>query len=151
MNICEKDNDIGKYFNYKFIGTDGEVNTCSPSPCKNNSTCSLNQNGLVVCACINDWQGKLCDISKEEAVILVNKISSEIEAISKDQVLSDKTINNLKTLQSLISSDSSFVTPKLINNVISLTENQIKKMAKGEISPNPSSLNLLDFSLDLTL
>ena len=53
---------------YKGATCEVDVDECLSSPCFNGGTCS-NTNGSYICACIEDWTGKDCEIKVSQPIL----------------------------------------------------------------------------------
>jgi len=119
----------------------------------NEGDCSVDSDGIVVCTCKNNWLGQFCDLTEQAAQELVSDMNRQLDTISSDssQPLSNEIINNLKQYQSIIASKPDYVTNELTNKISELAQSQIELMMTGQTATNPNLINLLDFSLDLTM
>ncbi len=135
---------------YIMLNLDAVVN-CDTNPCKNGGTCSIDQNALVQCKCTKGWFGQYCNISSVETGKIIAAMDDKIKAIKPGIPLSNDMIEDLKVFQNILSSKPELATPGLTTKVSKMAKQQIELIAAGKVGPNPNMLNLLDFSLDLTL
>ena len=103
------------------------------------------------CTCQPNWYGQVCDISNTNAELLIKNIDQDIKNLGNSTDLSEVMIQNLVTYQNIIASNSSMITPELAEQINNIAQNQINMIIEGKIQPNENILNVLDFSLELTL
>jgi len=70
-------------------------------------------------------------------------------SLTNSASLSDSFMSDMLKIQSILSSDYSFVSKDMLDQITSLTDNLTNMIVSGKIKADPKYVNLFDFALDL--
>ncbi len=106
---------------------------------------------MLNCKCKDGWSGKLCELSREEAMVLLLRVDKDVAAMKSSEVISNELIEKLSQYQKIIASEPSLATPEVVKNVYNLAKIQVGLIKSGKAAANPELLGVLDFALELIM
>ncbi len=126
-------------------------NACTPNLCQNSGVCSLNSDSKAACKCIFGWTGLTCSISLLEIDKLIKMVTDTISSIKDDFPITDKQITTLSKYSDLVKSNPSLITHPLTQDISKIAKTQVELIEESKAPIKPEFLNILDFSLYLSL